>query len=106
MSWTRLAGLKEIKDDACNIFENTYGKILLVKLSGSDQLYALSGVCPHEDYVLEDGFVQEGTIICPLHLSAFSLETGEVQNPPAEQSLESFAVKVENGSVFIKKKKN
>jgi nitrite reductase/ring-hydroxylating ferredoxin subunit len=102
--WVKVVDVESLLEDSCNIYETEIGTILLIKDSESGKVRALSGICSHEEYVLETGFVQENTVICPLHLSAFDLDTGEAQNPPAEDPLETFDVKIDEGFVFIRKK--
>ena len=103
-NWVKIVEIESLIEDSCNIFETALGTILLVKDAESRKVRALSGICSHEEYVLETGFVQENTVICPLHLSAFDLDTGNAQNPPAEDPLETFEVKIEKNFVFIKRK--
>ncbi|MHA1990277.1 MAG: Rieske (2Fe-2S) protein [Candidatus Hodarchaeales archaeon] len=103
-SWIKVIELESLIEDSCNIYETEIGTIILIKDSENGKVRALSGICSHEEYALETGFVQENTVICPLHLSAFDLDTGEAQNPPAEEPLETFDIKIEENFVFIRKK--
>ena len=73
--------------------------ILLSKIGGV--VYAVSGICTHEETDLARGFVLEDRVICPLHLSQFDLRTGQVMNPPAEVPLQRFNVKIEGDTVFV-----
>ena len=102
--WIEVVHENSIQVDSCNIFETVLGTILILKTTVDGKLRALSGICTHEQYVLETGLIQENTLICPLHLSAFDLDTGEAQNPPAELPLEVFNIKVEDGKIFIQRK--
>ncbi len=102
--WIKITSVDNLIEDSCNIFKTDLGPILLVKSEGNRMIRALSGVCSHKEYVLENGFIQENTIICPLHMSAFDLDTGKAQNPPAEYPLEIFEVKIEENMIFVKKK--
>lgn len=104
--WVEVTNENLLIEDSCNIFETVLGTILIIKTNIDGKLRALSGICTHESYVLETGFIQENTIICPLHLSAFDLDTGEAQNPPAELPLEVFNIKAEDGKVWIQKREN
>lgn len=72
---------------------------LLVKLDG--EVLALQGTCSHEQYSLEDGWVIDGTITCPAHLSRFDLRTGEVLDPPAHLPLVRYRVVVEDNEVYV-----
>jgi nitrite reductase/ring-hydroxylating ferredoxin subunit len=73
--------------------------ILVSRIGG--EVYAVSGLCTHEETDLGRGFVLEERVICPLHLSQFDLRTGQVMNPPAEVPLQRFNVKIEGDTIFV-----
>jgi nitrite reductase/ring-hydroxylating ferredoxin subunit len=52
---------------------------LILKHGGG--VYAVNNICTHQYAELSNGFLLEGTITCPIHLSRFRLDTGEVLNP-------------------------
>jgi nitrite reductase/ring-hydroxylating ferredoxin subunit len=74
-------------------------KLILSNIDGS--IYAVSGVCTHEEYDLIDGIVIENAVVCPLHLSQFDLKTGQVYNPPATDPLKVFNVKIDGDMVLV-----
>ncbi|MGH9920570.1 MAG: Rieske (2Fe-2S) protein [Nitrososphaerales archaeon] len=74
-------------------------QILLSNLGG--EVYAVDGVCTHEESLLAKGFMIEERVVCQLHLSQFDLRTGEVYNPPAFEPLKRYNVKIEEGSIFV-----
>jgi 3-phenylpropionate/trans-cinnamate dioxygenase ferredoxin component len=74
-------------------------KVLLSNLGG--EVYAVEGICTHEESPLSQGFMIEDRVVCQLHLSQFDLRTGEVYNPPAVEPLRSYNVKIEEGSIFV-----
>jgi len=74
-------------------------QILLSNLGG--EVYAVDGVCTHEESLLSKGFMIEERVVCQLHLSQFDLRTGEVYNPPAVEPLKRYNVKIEEGSIFV-----
>jgi nitrite reductase/ring-hydroxylating ferredoxin subunit len=74
-------------------------ELLLSNLAGD--VYAVDGICTHEESRLADGFMVEDRVVCQLHLSQFDLRTGEVQNPPAFEPLKTYNVKIEEGSIFV-----
>jgi nitrite reductase/ring-hydroxylating ferredoxin subunit len=45
---------------------------------------------------------EEDTVTCPLHLSAFKLDTGIPQNLPAEDPIKTYKVKIQDNSIYIK----
>ena len=73
--------------------------ILLINLEGS--IRATQGVCSHEYFELDRGFLTGDTLTCALHLSRFDLETGEALDPPAELPLQTYPAVVEDGQIIL-----
>ena len=73
--------------------------VLLVNVAGD--VRAFQGVCSHEYFELDKGFLTAGSLTCALHLSRFDLDTGDALDPPAEAPLVRYPVVVENGRVLI-----
>ena len=74
-------------------------QVLVVNSNG--ELRAVQGICSHEYFELDKGFLTAGTLTCALHLSRFDLSNGEPIDPPAELPLEIYPVVVEDGRVLI-----
>jgi nitrite reductase/ring-hydroxylating ferredoxin subunit len=73
--------------------------VLVVNLDG--KLHATQGICSHHYFELDQGVISGDSILCPLHMSRFSLLDGEVIDPPAELPLAVYPVIVESGRVLI-----
>jgi 3-phenylpropionate/trans-cinnamate dioxygenase ferredoxin subunit len=73
--------------------------VLVTNLDG--RFHATQGVCSHEYFELDRGFLTGDSITCALHLSRFDLQSGEALDPPAELPLAVYPVKVEGGRVLI-----
>ena len=73
--------------------------VLVINQEG--ELTALQGICSHEYFELDKGFLTAGTITCALHLSRFDLSDGEPLDPPADLPLAVYPVVVEDGRVLI-----
>jgi 3-phenylpropionate/trans-cinnamate dioxygenase ferredoxin component len=65
------------------------------------ELYAIKDVCTHAWARLSDGEVDGETVVCPLHGACFSLSTGEALSLPAFEPVETFAVVVKDGDVYV-----
>lgn len=65
------------------------------------RFYATAGRCTHENVHLADGLVMGHLIECPKHNGQFDYRTGEARRLPACVNLRTFAVTVENGTVYI-----
>jgi 3-phenylpropionate/trans-cinnamate dioxygenase ferredoxin subunit len=73
--------------------------ILLVHLD--DRIRALQGICSHEYFELDKGFLTRDSLTCALHLSRFDLETGEALDPPAELPLVMWPVVIEDDTILV-----
>jgi len=73
--------------------------ILLVNLDG--QIRATQGVCSHEYFELDKGFLTGDSLTCALHLSRFDLFSGEALDPPAELPLQVYPAFVEDGEIAL-----
>ncbi len=73
--------------------------ILLVNLDG--RIHAVQGVCSHQYFELDKGFLTEDSITCALHLSRFDLLAGEALDPPAELPLAVYPVTVEDDGTIV-----
>jgi 3-phenylpropionate/trans-cinnamate dioxygenase ferredoxin subunit len=94
-----LCGLEEVPAGTMKLCEVGDDLVLVVNLNG--QLHATQGICSHEYFELDKGFLTGESITCALHLSRFSLADGEPLDPPAELPLAVYPVIVEDGRVLI-----
>ena len=88
------------------------GTDLVIVIHAGGEIRAFQGICTHEYFELDRGFLTgngslgangkpAGTLTCALHLSRFDLADGEPLDPPAELPLAQYPVIVENGRVLI-----
>jgi 3-phenylpropionate/trans-cinnamate dioxygenase ferredoxin component len=91
----------EIPAGAMRAVESGEHAVLIARVG--DRLLAVSNVCTHARARLSDGRLDEHecTVECPLHNAVFSLETGEALEFPADEPIETYAVTVEGGRVFV-----
>ncbi|MFL5645824.1 MAG: Rieske (2Fe-2S) protein [Chloroflexota bacterium] len=95
-----LLGVDEVPPGTLKMaFVDGTDQVLVVNSGG--QLYAMQGICTHEYFELDKGFLTAGTITCALHLSRFDLENGEPLDPPAEVPLAVYDVVVEGDRILI-----
>jgi len=73
--------------------------VLLVQSAGS--FHAIADRCSHADQELACGMVRNGWIACPAHGTRFLLETGEPLNPPANEAIEVYPLRIVDGLVEI-----
>ena len=96
--------------DLLGLDEVPPGTMMMAFVDGTDQVlvvnsggafYAMQGICTHEYFELDKGFLTAGTITCALHLSRFDLDSGEPLDPPAEIPLAVYQVVIENDRISI-----
>ena len=96
--------------DLCGVDEVPEGTMKMVVVDGTDQVlvvhvndrfFAMQGICSHEYFELDKGFLTAGTITCALHLSRFDLDNGEPLDPPAEVPLAVYQVVIEDDRLSI-----
>ncbi|MEI2715939.1 MAG: non-heme iron oxygenase ferredoxin subunit [Candidatus Nanopelagicales bacterium] len=60
-----------------------------------DEVFALRDVCSHAEVPLSEGVVEsDGTISCWLHGSRFDLRTGEPDEPPAWEPVDTYQTRI------------
>jgi nitrite reductase (NADH) small subunit len=62
-------------------------------------LRAVSAACPHKGGPVADGQIDDRVVVCPLHLNAFDLATGECLT--AAYALRTFPVSVDDGVLVV-----
>lgn len=73
--------------------------VLVINQEG--EFTAIQGICSHEYFELDKGFLTDGSITCALHFSRFQLDDGEPLDPPAELPLVTFAASELDGEIVL-----
>ncbi len=95
-----LLGVDEVPDGTMKMaWVDGTDQVLVVNTDG--RLFAVQGICSHEYFELDKGFLTAGTLTCALHLSRFDLDSGEPLDPPAELPLAVYQVVVEGDRIVI-----
>ncbi len=77
------------------------GDVSVVVFNLDGEFYALEDMCSHEDARLSEGMVEDHEIVCPRHGASFCLRTGKALTPPAYESVEIYAVRIEDDMLQI-----
>lgn len=81
--------------------DSGYDRDIAVVHAEDGGFFALDDECSHEAVSLSDGFVEEDTLECPMHASAFCLRTGVPETPPAITPVGTHMVTVEEGRLIL-----
>lgn len=65
------------------------------------EFYATDDTCTHEVSSLADGYVDGDVVECAYHFAKFCITTGAVLSFPATEPIGTYAVRVEDGTVFV-----
>lgn len=74
-------------------------ELVVVRLDG--EWFALTNRCPHQGGPLGRGRFENGQLVCPWHQWRFDPRTGRSCWPEGYTRVTQFAVKVEDGQLFV-----
>ena len=83
--------MKEVSADGTNI--------LVARVE--DKCYAVGANCPHYGAPLAEGFLSGTRIVCPWHHACFDVTTGDLEEPPAFDSLPKFDLSIDGDEVIV-----
>ena len=98
-NWIKACTIDSLSEGKMVSFDHNNKKILLSNLNG--KILATDRICTHAEADLSNGILSENGLTCPLHLSVFDLNTGKPQNPPAENPLDTYNIKLEDNNVLV-----
>lgn len=74
-----------------------------VLIKDNKNIYAIAATCSHAGGPLNEGTYKDGVVYCPWHKSGFNMCDGSVANSPAVYSQPTFAVRIRNGKVELRR---
>nr|WP_255464445.1 non-heme iron oxygenase ferredoxin subunit [Nitrosopumilus sp. b1] len=97
--WIKACSVDEVGEGQLFSFDHKDKRILLANLKG--KFFATDLICTHAEADLSTGFLTDEGVRCPLHLSVFNLENGKPQNPPADEPLKTYTVKIQQNEIYV-----
>ena len=95
-----LLGVDEVPEGTMKMaFVDGTDQVVVIHTGG--EIRAYQGICTHEYFELDKGFLSDGAITCALHLSRFDLSDGEPLDPPAELPLVTYPVSVDGDEIVL-----
>jgi 3-phenylpropionate/trans-cinnamate dioxygenase ferredoxin subunit len=98
-NFVALASVADVPAGKMYRAEHGGNNYLLANVEGT--IYAVDDLCTHEDASLYKGSLHGDCVKCPLHGSRFDLKTGAALDEPAEEDLNTYAVKIEGDSILV-----
>lgn len=99
-NWIEACAAEDVDTEDVIRFDHG-GRTFAIYRSPDDDYYATDGLCTHEKVHLADGLVMDNIIECPKHNGRFDYMTGKAMGAPACVNLKTYAMKVENGKLYI-----
>jgi len=67
-----------------------------------EAIYVSDNTCTHGAASLaDDGFIEDGLVVCSWHDGAFDLKTGAPQRLPCSEALKVYPVEIKDEAVYI-----
>ncbi|MBI1417565.1 MAG: Rieske 2Fe-2S domain-containing protein [Limimaricola sp.] len=98
--WTKACPTDEIDEEDVMRWDHD-GKTYAIYHSPDGEFFCTDGLCSHEQVHLAGGLVMDYVIECPKHNGQFDYRTGEAKRAPVCVNLQTYPVKVEDGTVFV-----
>jgi 3-phenylpropionate/trans-cinnamate dioxygenase ferredoxin subunit len=94
-----VAGSADVAEGDIGAFEVGGTQVAVARVEG--ELFAFADTCTHRGCSLSTGELDGHSIECECHGSVFSIRTGEVENPPATEPIDTYAVREEDGRIQV-----
>jgi 3-phenylpropionate/trans-cinnamate dioxygenase ferredoxin component len=98
-TWVAVASADEIESGTARVVEAGQKRIALCKVDG--ECYAIDDVCTHDGGPLGEGTLVGDRIECPRHGALFDVKTGKAVTLPAIDPVQSYPVRVVDGTVEV-----
>ena len=95
-----VARAEDLAEGNMQAFEVMDTRIAVANVDGT--FYAFADTCTHEGCSLAEGELEETTLTCGCHGSQFDVSNGALLRGPAQEPLESYETRVEDGNLEIK----
>ncbi|RJO71028.1 non-heme iron oxygenase ferredoxin subunit [Nocardia panacis] len=76
--------------------------LLIYRVEG--EYFATADTCTHATASLAEGELEGHTIVCPVHWAEFDIRTGKPLCFPATRALDTYAVSVADGQLYVRRK--
>ena len=97
--YRRVASLSDLPPGEMTGVELGDEYVLIANIEG--KVCAISNTCAHAEATLSDGYLDDNLVECPLHGAVFDVTDGTVQEGPATENVECYAVAVEGDDIYV-----
>lgn len=98
-----LAGLKEDRPHRVEIWDEAARAMIgIVLVCHRGQVHAMGSRCSHMGGPLDEGWVQDGGLVCPWHGTRYCLSSGRVLDGPSTAPQPRFVTRIREGQVEVR----
>jgi apoptosis-inducing factor 3 len=94
-----LANTFDLRDGEMKEITVDKRRILLARVG--DNFHAVSATCPHYGGPLAEGVLCGTRVMCPWHHAVFNVVNGNLEDPPALDSLVSYSVRIDGERIML-----
>src|ERR1044072_6099861 len=94
-----LANTLDLRDGEMKEISVDEVKILLARVG--DNYHAVSATCPHYGGPLAEGTLCGARVMCPWHHATFNVVNGNMEDPPALDSLVSYPLRIDGERIML-----
>ncbi len=98
-AYVKVANADDLQPGQAKLVSAGDKRLALFNVGGT--CYAIADTCTHRGGPLSEGTLEGDVVTCPWHGARFCVADGQVQGPPAQQSVTSYPVRVTDGSIEI-----
>ena len=95
----RVARADEIPPGDFRRIEGDHQPVAVYNVGG--EFHAVDDTCTHEKYPLTEGWIEDDTVECALHMAKFCISTGKALCLPAARDLATHSVDIVDGEVWV-----
>jgi nitrite reductase/ring-hydroxylating ferredoxin subunit len=96
---TRLCRAADVPEDG-GLRVELPGRLPVAVFRVGSEYFVTDDRCTHGEGPLSDGTIIGEEIVCPFHMGAFCLRTGEPTAPPCVEPLRTYAAVIRDGEIF------
>jgi NADPH-dependent 2,4-dienoyl-CoA reductase/sulfur reductase-like enzyme/nitrite reductase/ring-hydroxylating ferredoxin subunit len=95
-----VANTPDLRDGEMKEVSVAERRILLARVG--DSFHAVSATCPHYGAPLAEGVLCGTRVMCPWHHAAFNVVNGNMEDPPALDSLVSYDLRIDGERIMLR----
>lgn len=99
MAFTKVCAAADVPPDMGLRIEQGPEPIAIFNLEG--EFFAIGDTCTHSDWSLSEGYIEDGTVECTLHMARFCIRTGKVKMSPATEAVKYYPVRHDGDDVLV-----